>query len=155
MITYTEGNLLTTNTQILVHQTNCQGVMGAGLAKQIRAKYPKVYTAYKQLCSTTAPERLLGTIQCIPISEHTAICNLFGQKTYGRYGQHTDYAAFHKALTALKTYMKQHDKTTVAFPKYIGCGLAGGDWNSIHNMLQNTFQSDPDITCIIVHYTAK
>ena len=35
-----EGNLLEAPERIIVHQTNCMGVMGSGIAKQIKAKYP-------------------------------------------------------------------------------------------------------------------
>lgn len=40
------GNLLDIESGIIAHQVNCKGVMGAGLAKQIRLKYPIVYQAY-------------------------------------------------------------------------------------------------------------
>lgn len=35
---------------VVCHQVNCMGVMGAGLAKQVRNRYPGVYRAYKELC---------------------------------------------------------------------------------------------------------
>ena len=41
MIKEVEGNLLTyPGLQVIGHQTNCLGVMGAGIAKQIKAKNP-------------------------------------------------------------------------------------------------------------------
>lgn len=46
------GNILASEKrgrQVLVcHQTNCLGVMGAGLAKQVRDTCPDVYTSYKR-----------------------------------------------------------------------------------------------------------
>lgn len=36
-----EGNLLDAPFQFIAHQVNCRGVMGAGLAKQIKQKYPR------------------------------------------------------------------------------------------------------------------
>jgi len=38
---------------------------------------------------------------------------------------------------------------TIAFPKYIGCGLANGDWNVIYNIIKNNL-IDCDI--LIVDY---
>ena len=32
---------------VIARQVNCQGVMGSRVAKQIRDKYPEVYTQYK------------------------------------------------------------------------------------------------------------
>lgn len=37
---------------VICHQVNCQGVMGAGLAKQIRIRWPEVYVDYKKLLKT-------------------------------------------------------------------------------------------------------
>ena len=41
-----DGDLLNTQAKYICHQVNCKGRMGSGVAKQIRAKYPEVYTAY-------------------------------------------------------------------------------------------------------------
>ena len=47
-IIYKKGDLLTTDADIIVHGCNCQGVMGSGVAKQIKEKFPNAYTIYKQ-----------------------------------------------------------------------------------------------------------
>ena len=46
MITYKNGNLLESGCDIICHQVNCQKVMGSGIAKQIREKWPIVYYDY-------------------------------------------------------------------------------------------------------------
>ena len=43
----TNGNLLDTELTFIVHQVNCQGVMGAGVARQIKEKFPKAWENYK------------------------------------------------------------------------------------------------------------
>ena len=35
---------------IICHQTNCKGVMGAGIAFQIKRAYPEVFKKYKEFC---------------------------------------------------------------------------------------------------------
>ena len=42
-------DLLSSKERIIVHQVNCRGVMGAGIAKQIKEKWPDVYTSYRDL----------------------------------------------------------------------------------------------------------
>ena len=37
------GDILSVANGIIVHQVNAQGVMGSGLAKQIREKYPMAF----------------------------------------------------------------------------------------------------------------
>ena len=82
MVRYIDGDILSEPKQgeriIICQQVNCAGVMGAGLAKQIRAKYPVVYSEYqKYIYELTAKNcRCLGesamfalqTISPLPIS---------------------------------------------------------------------------------------
>lgn len=41
------GNLLDSNCDILINTVNCVGVMGAGIAKQFKDKYPRMFKQYK------------------------------------------------------------------------------------------------------------
>ena len=59
------GNLLEIEEGIICHQVNCQGVMGAGVAKAIASRYPQVLSAYRELCDTPTPWQLLGQIQAV------------------------------------------------------------------------------------------
>lgn len=59
------GDILTPNKAlsyhpIICHQVNCKGVMGGGLAKQIRDVYPNVYYIYKRKCE--AMKRVMDTV---------------------------------------------------------------------------------------------
>ena len=51
MIRVIDGDLFTTDARFIVHQVNCKGVMGSGVAKQVRNKYPHVFVEYKKACS--------------------------------------------------------------------------------------------------------
>jgi O-acetyl-ADP-ribose deacetylase (regulator of RNase III) len=50
MIVYKTGDIFTSNAEILVNPVNCKGVMGAGLAKQFRERFPENYLEYKNYC---------------------------------------------------------------------------------------------------------
>ena len=52
MIIYCSGkdDILQSNTDIIVNPVNTVGVMGAGLARQFKFKYPKNFNAYRQCC---------------------------------------------------------------------------------------------------------
>ena len=39
MIQIIEGNLFDSNAHIIAHQVNCQGVMGSGVAKQVKERF--------------------------------------------------------------------------------------------------------------------
>ena len=51
MIKIVNGDLLKADLSIIVHQTNCLGIMGAGIAKSIKNKWNNVFIQYKNLCT--------------------------------------------------------------------------------------------------------
>ncbi len=133
---------------IFGHQVNCQGVMGSGIARQIRDQYPAVYEAYLQFCRGKSPEELLGQCQLVELGSKT-VANLFGQLHYGREPvQYTDYEGLRKSLVRLKTYA-QEKQLRVALPYLIGCGLANGDWKVVFPMLEDVFA---DYTLTLYQY---
>lgn len=80
MIRIINGDLMESSAQYICHQVNCQGVMGSGVAKQIRAKWPEVFDKYKKVCDDHSNNReaLLGQIQGVRVNENTAIINIYG-----------------------------------------------------------------------------
>lgn len=143
-VRYKSGDLAKDPTLVKVHQVNCQGVMGSGVAKSIRAEYPKVYKAYKRLCETKDTSELLGNAQFVDVGFNTVVVNLFGQLNYGRNGLYTDYKALKRALKEIKyvlTYVSDYIfYDEMAFPYMIGCGLGGGNWNIVQSLILNEFQ---------------
>lgn len=127
------GDLLQAKADVIVHQVNCQGVMGAGVAKQIREQFPKTYIAYKDFCYPYKNNtcELLG--KCLYVEEEPfVICNAFGQNFYYRNSVQTQYDKLEQCFYDIAD--KYHGKR-VALPWKIGCGLAGGDWNKVQQMI--------------------
>lgn len=133
---------------IVCHQTNCQGVMGAGIAKQIRDTWPRVFGQYKLYCTRARAEGkpLLGTCQLVYTDEEKSriVANLFGQEFYGRGKKQTDYDALRKALHALATnpFVIQN-KFSIGFPYLIGCALGGGNWEIVLPIIEEEFKDYP------------
>ena len=50
MIVFKKGNLFDSECQTLVNTVNCVGVMGAGIAKQFKQKFPNMFNEYKLAC---------------------------------------------------------------------------------------------------------
>lgn len=143
MIKIVDGDILQAKENIIAHQTNCLGVMGSGLAKQIRAKYPNVFEQYRKFFINNK-FTALGQCQIVKAEDDKYIANLFGQYNYGRDKQYTDYKALEEALFSLKVSAKDHNKS-VAIPFAIGCGLAGGSWDIVYKIIENVFD-DYDVT---------
>ena len=146
-----KGDIFNTHCNIICHQVNCQGVMGHGIAKQVKEKYKGVFNEYKRYCDAHADNReaLLGEALIVDIDygaavldwlvdkERKYIANIFGQLTYGT-GLRTDYKALVLGLEVVANFAKEHN-LSVAIPYKIGCGLAGGDWNKVTTLIEGVF----------------
>lgn len=44
------GNIFDSTADVLVNPVNCVGVMGAGLAKRFKSRFPENYQSYKVVC---------------------------------------------------------------------------------------------------------
>jgi O-acetyl-ADP-ribose deacetylase (regulator of RNase III) len=128
-----EGNILGITSGIICHQVNCRGVFNAGLAKQIRQKYPIVYDGY--MSSHKQGKLKLGEWFCYWIPGfygELAIANLVGQDGYGTDKCYTDYEALKKCLQKIAYAFPEEQ---IYFPHGMGCRLAGGDWNIVSGII--------------------
>lgn len=124
------GDILAINHGVIVHQVNCKKIMGAGLALQIRRKYPQHFADYM------AAEPKLGDIVVTCIHSTLYIIGVYGQYSYGRYGLHTNYSALRIAMIKAAQFAAQKN-LPLYIPYGIGCGLAGGDWNRVAAILSD------------------
>lgn len=133
-----QGNILDAKHGIVCQQVNCMLAMGAGLAKQIRSKWPHVYTEYRSLVAMK-PTYRLGKCQIVCIvKKELYVANLFGQYNYAPRGtQHTNYDALTQAIRELNSWHKEfcHPEFPIWIPYKMGCGLAGGDWEIVKSIL--------------------
>lgn len=156
-IIYKEGNLLDAQTDVIAHQVNCQGVMGSGVAKQIKEKWPKVFEEYKHIHHPTKTvvsaspglSRMLGICQLVDKTGNNSgewVANLFAQHDYGRDNKrYTNYEALYTSLSSLKEQMDQEYLTSVAFPYKMSSDRGGADWNVVLAMIKSVF-NNTDIT---------
>ena len=137
MIKIVDGDILQASEDIIAHQVNCMGVMGGGIAKQIKEKYPNVFDQYRKFFVNNK-FTALGKCQIVEAENNKYIANIFGQYNYGTNKQQTDYKALEEALFSLKVSAKDNNMS-VAIPYNIGCGLAGGSWSFVYNMIEEVF----------------
>ena len=142
-----EENILDIKKGIIVHQVNCRGVMGAGLAKQIKRKWPKVFNDYYSFCRQPA-QKLIGEVLVTPITSELSVASLFGQDNFGRQKDkvYTSYPAHAGAWNRLGAHaFAKRFMSYVYAPFYIGAGLANGDWKEIHKIAERNI---PDINWV-------
>lgn len=146
MIKIVQGDILQSDKDIIGHQVNCLGVMGAGLAKQIKAKYSETFLEYKKICDDHKENReeLMGHVYMAHNSDGKIIANIFSQLDVGRTERKTDYKKLKIGLKKVCEYAKENN-LSVALPYKIGCGLAGGNWNIVYKIIDSVFE-DYEVT---------
>jgi hypothetical protein len=142
MINNVLGNILYAQENLICQQVNHQKVMGAGLAKQIRNKYPDIYIGYCNFCDDHTFEEIKSNgmfyVYDIPETDKHIIC-IFGQDDYGTDKVYTDYKALENSFMNLKSKCFVNDDT-IAIPYMMGCGLAGGNWwYGVYPIIENLF----------------
>lgn len=167
-----EGNLLETDCQIIVQQSNCLSVTAKGLALAISAKYPyaDVYSKRRgigtQNLAVPADRGIPGTnVWSVPEEEDGGegpiVVGMYGQYNYGKFMKYMIEPAetkerrvvwFKECLAKLKEELESRgmnrDDVSIGFPYGIGCGLAGGDWKIYSKMLDD-FAGEVKCNCKI------
>lgn len=136
MITIKDGDILKSTEDIIIHQVNCAGIMGGGLAKQLARQFPKLEEYYRKVCRLYDfnYEKLKGKVYIFP-SNNKYIANIFSQKP----NFNTDYEAMQKSLKIIRDYANKNN-LSIAIPFKIGCGIANGEWWRVEEIINKTFK---------------
>ena len=115
---------------IVVHGCNAQGVMGSGVAKQLRAKYPTIFEDYLNDLHTMSEKKIpaLGQVvySDIPGNASLTIANAITQEFYGRDGKkYVSYDALDLAMARVASFARNENEI-IHIPYLIGAGLGGG-----------------------------
>lgn len=126
-----KGDLFSTDAPAIGHGVNCQGLMGAGVAKIFKDKFPKNYQAYYDVCDL----KFLQPGETFVRSEDGLF--IFNMATQNQPGPDAQYRW---VLLAATDAMKQADKLNldrIAIPQ-IGCGIGGLNWEPVEKILHAT-----------------
>ena len=157
-ITETEGDLLDLFSKkafsAIAHGCNCTNVMGAGIAKQIRGKYPKAYATDKEFVRGYGFECIIGLYSYID-TENGKLFNLYTQLLPGANAR-TTYIRL--ALDSLFIYYTNSEgRIKIGIP-LIGCGIGGLNYEHdllplVKDMKSTGLYNNIDL--VIVHYKTK
>lgn len=134
-LTETTGDLLASDATLLICPTNTVGVMGAGVAKAFRDRWPAMFAAWRAECAAgrfgtgqlwtwTEPGTLFDTgttIGCVATKRHWRDPSRF-----------VDVAA---AIGAIAEWSAAHPEASVAVPA-LGCGLGGLPWPQVRDAMR-------------------
>lgn len=123
MIEYTKGNILEANVQAIVNTVNTVGIMGKGLALEVKTRWPKVYNVYKKACNLGLV--CTGKMQVVSTGIYTNnpkwIIN-FPTKQHWRNPSKLEW--IEEGLKDLSRIITAYSISSIAIPK-LGCGLGG------------------------------
>lgn len=139
MITHhNPSNICLVTDGVIVHGCNAQGVMGSGVAKQLRARYPDIFSAYVSHLQTYAELDVnpLGSVNYFRINKTLLIANAITQEFYGRDGrQYVSYIAIKECLDSVAEFAIERS-ISIHIPYLIGAGLGGGDEETILRIIK-------------------
>lgn len=124
-----ESDVLAIQPGFVVHGCNALGVMGAGVARGVAAKFPAAFNVYRE--SLHAGNNL-GTISVAQVDTSMWIVNAITQSSVGG-GKQIDDSAIMWCFRKVSEFADIVDPARnipIRFPK-IGAGLGGGDWGVI------------------------
>lgn len=146
------GNILDVKSGVILHCTNCQDAMGKGVAKALYEKWPLVKEQYHSFNKRKRPLDLLGEFDTVYVEDGISVINVYGQLDYcstdgarrfHEKGQrYVDYGACKIAFNAISHSFRNVE---FFFPYLFGCGLAGGDWSIMSELIEIYF---PNATII-------
>jgi O-acetyl-ADP-ribose deacetylase (regulator of RNase III) len=132
------------NFDYVVHGCNCFHKMGTGIAKVLKDLNYGIYEA--DLNTKRGSKFKLGKYSKFIDENDVTFINAYTQYYYGRERQHLDYEALRDCLNLLKKeYGGKNKKWCMS---RIGCNNAGGDWNVVKSIIEETLY-DEDVTIII------
>lgn len=133
MIHITHGDLFANahNAQAFAHGVNCTGVMGAGIAKEFRQRYPRMYRLYHLHCVTPS----LNPGDCWVWREKDQSATIFNLVTQRRTGPHARYDWLEQALDQMLVKATDIGVASIAMPA-IGCGIGGLEWKRVKSVVE-------------------
>lgn len=157
MIEFVKGDILRSQCEALVNPVNTVGVMGNGLARQFKDKFPTNYKIYREAClgfalagtmfnpyeddpwSTTTKRLDVGLLCCVRdmvtfqgFSSPVLIINFPTKKSWKKPSE-LDYIK--NGLIALRDLLLEGNIKSVAIPP-LGCGKGLLDWNLVKQLME-------------------
>ncbi|MCX4994627.1 type II toxin-antitoxin system antitoxin DNA ADP-ribosyl glycohydrolase DarG [Streptomyces longwoodensis] len=146
VIQESKGNLLEADVEAIVNTVNTVGVMGKGIALQIKQAFPENFKQYKAACDR-------GELKIGEIFVHDAhhlgprryILNFPTKRHWRGKSRIEDIEA---GLAALVEVLRKFGIESVAVPA-LGCGNGGLDWDDVRPLIYAAFESLPKVKVLL------
>jgi O-acetyl-ADP-ribose deacetylase (regulator of RNase III) len=135
---YVSGDLFDNahHARAFAHGCNCQGSMGAGIARTFRARYPEMHDEYRSRCKAEPRRFNLGDCWLWKADDQPWVFNLGTQEGYWR--SRASYEAIEIALRSMRQQADAEKVTRIAMPR-IGVGYGGLSWKKVRAIVEAVF----------------
>jgi O-acetyl-ADP-ribose deacetylase (regulator of RNase III) len=123
--------------KVIVHVCNDIGGWGKGFVMALSKRWPKPEAEYRAWYKSQDGFEL-GAAQLVQVEDDLWVANLIGQRGLKRTGEVPPirYDAIRAGLAKVAEFAKEHT-ASLHMPR-IGCGLAGGKWEEIEPLIDET-----------------
>jgi O-acetyl-ADP-ribose deacetylase (regulator of RNase III) len=139
-----EGDIVTTDVDAIVNTVNTVGVMGKGLALQIKNAFPDVFKEYALACKEHAVT--VGRMHVVHRSTSPRFVINFPTKTHWRHPSKLEY--IESGLADLVTQVRKLGIRSIAIPA-LGSGLGGLDWDDVKPRIIEAFGPRPEVRVVL------
>jgi O-acetyl-ADP-ribose deacetylase (regulator of RNase III) len=148
MMTYVQGDLFDSPAHTIVNAVNTDGVMGKGIAKEFRRRYPDMVAGYQERCKTG--ELTIGTLWLFK-SSNKWILN-FPTKRHWREPSQVEF--IEAGLQKFAETYSELGISTIAFPA-LGCGNGGLDFDTQVRPLMERYMKRLPIEVLVHLYSDR
>ena len=133
MIELRRGNILSADVEALVNPVNCVGVMGKGLALELKRAFPEVFRVYQRACR--AGEMRPGHMHVVETGNATGPRLVIHFPTKRDWRDDSRIDDIESGLKALVSEVSRRHLRSIAVPA-LGCGLGGLDWEAVRPLIE-------------------
>jgi O-acetyl-ADP-ribose deacetylase (regulator of RNase III) len=128
-LTFRTGDLFaSSDLDALAHGCNCRGVMGAGIAREFRRRWPDMYEAYRARCAS-------GKVKVGQVMPWRAgSMTIYNLATQDRPGPHATIEAVEAACAQMLVHAHKRGIMRIGLPQ-IGSGIGSLAWPDVEQVL--------------------
>ena len=136
MISFKQGDIFKSEAQTLVATVNCVGVMGKGLAKEFKQRYPDMFKEYAKACKRGELQK--GKLFIYDYLNTKILCF----PTKDNWKGPSKYEFIEEGLITLRDHYENMKITSIAIPP-LGSGLGGLRWDKVRSLIEKYLKDLP------------
>lgn len=145
MISQGTGSIFNSNAEAIVNAVNCVGVMGAGLAKAFKNRYPLMYEQYALKCRLGLIRPGATDLYILDAIKPKYIINF---PTKDHFKDPSKLMYIQQGNIDLVNVVRDWKIKSIAVPA-LGCGLGGLNWEDVKSSIKIAAHYTSDVNWIL------